>query len=70
MGRFVENLLVIMSKQKLTQARVAELTGVPVSNLNRIIKGKERITVDRAERIAHALGKDIQEFFKIPRQSA
>lgn len=40
----------------MTPSAAAELAGIDPGNFSRILNGKERVTLDRAERIANALG--------------
>lgn len=66
MDCFIENVSVLMEEQGVSQSELARRTGISVTNINRILHGKERVTIDRAERIADALGKQLFEFLKIP----
>jgi antitoxin HigA-1 len=45
-----------LDDRQLSQSRFAEATGLPVSRINDIIKGRRGITVDAAIRFARALG--------------
>ncbi len=52
-GQVIKELRV---KKEWTQAVLAEISGVPVSNLSNIESGRSRLGEDRAIFLAHALG--------------
>lgn len=49
-------LLDLIHSQELSIRGAAELIGMDNSNLSKILRGKEGLTIERAERIANALG--------------
>lgn len=53
---FSYNVRLLIAQRKLTQGEFAESVGLARPSFNRILAGKERVTLDRAERIAKALG--------------
>jgi transcriptional regulator with XRE-family HTH domain len=56
MTQFAEQIRAMMAEQKLTLTAASRIIGIDRGNLSRILNGKERVTLDRAERIANALG--------------
>ncbi len=56
MTQFAEQIREMMAEQKLTLTAASRIIGIDRGNLSRILNGKERVTLDRAERIANALG--------------
>lgn len=59
MKQFAEQIKAIIEAQGITLTAAAALIGMDRGNLSRILNGKERVTLDRAERIANALGATI-----------
>jgi plasmid maintenance system antidote protein VapI len=56
MSDFTQQLREMMSEKGLTITAAAKLIGIDRGNLSRILNGKERVTLDRAERIVNQLG--------------
>lgn len=56
MTEFTEQLRGIMKEQGLTIAATAEKIGMDHGNFSKILNGKEKVTLDRAERIVKKLG--------------
>lgn len=56
MSDFCEQIKAFIKSNGMTLAQAAEVAGVDPGNFSRILNGKERVTLDRAERIATALG--------------
>ena len=55
----------------LTQAQLADLTGISQSPLSRIERGDWNVSLEIIERIALAMGVEVEIFFsEIPRQNA
>lgn len=53
---FRHNVLMLMEQQSLSQVKLARAIGTKGPTLNRVLAGKERVTLDRAERIAKHFG--------------
>jgi len=56
MTEFCEQIKAFIKSHGMTMKDAAEAVGIDPGNLSRILSGKERVTLDRAERIATALG--------------
>lgn len=56
MTEFCEQIKAFIKSHGMTLAQAAEVAGIDPGNFSRILNGKERVTLDRAERIATALG--------------
>lgn len=71
MNCFARNVRHLLSETGMTQVELAELAGIHHPNVNRILNGKEGITIERAERIASALGVKLSELVseKLPKKS-
>ena len=55
-----------IAENGMTQAKLAESVGIPVSTLSRKINGKSQCYVGEALKICHALGaKRMQDFFTL-----
>ena len=52
-----------MSKEGLSQSGLGYKANITQSGISRILNGKERMSVDRAQRIAVALGYTMSELF-------
>ncbi len=63
---FIENITHIIEARGISQSELARRSGISIPNMNRILRGKEGVTLERAERIADALGKKLQDLLKIP----
>ncbi len=61
MERFSENLRSIMSDKGITQQRLSDAARVPRPNISRILCGEENVTLERAERLAKAVGFTLSE---------
>ena len=56
MNAFCSNLDRIRRERSLTQAQLAEILGTTQSNVSRLLRGCEDVSLSRVERIASALG--------------
>lgn len=56
MNEFAKQIRALIEERGLTLSAAAAEIGMDRGNLSRILNGKERVTLDRAERIANALG--------------
>ncbi len=70
MDVFSENVKKAMASAGVTQSALSERSGISRPNISRILNGKERVTIDRAERIAKALGKKLSKLLEISKVSA
>lgn len=70
MNFFARNVRHLLAEQGMTQTELADLAGIHGPNVNRILNGKEGITIERAERIASALGVKLSELVseKLPKK--
>lgn len=70
MNCFARNVQHLIDRNGLTQVELASLAGIHTPNLNRILKGKEGVTIERAERIAAALGVTLSDLVseKLPKK--
>ena len=59
MNQFSEQLKSIIEDAGLTMQAASVMIGIDKGNLSRIVNGKEGVTLERAERIANALGATI-----------
>lgn len=59
MNQFSEQLKRIIEDAGLTMQAASVVIGIDKGNLSRIVNGKEGVTLERAERIANALGATI-----------
>lgn len=59
MNQFAEQLRKMIKRSGKTMQAFAEDIGMDKGNLSRIVNGKECVTIDRAERIADALGATV-----------
>lgn len=64
MVRFVENLQVRMKKLDMTQSELSQRSGVPQSNISRLLKCGHVPGITTANRLANALGVDLQDLLK------
>lgn len=62
MDTFVEQLRATMAERNISQGALAELTGIAQPNISRILNSGENVTLNRAEKIATALGFTLSEF--------
>lgn len=56
MNQFSEQIKALIAQRGMTLTAAAAVIGIDRGNLSRILNGKEGVTLDRAERIANALG--------------
>jgi transcriptional regulator with XRE-family HTH domain len=56
MSDFCKQIKAFIEASGMTVSAAAEAAGIDPGNFSRILNGKERVTLDRAERIANALG--------------
>lgn len=56
MSDFCKQIRKFIKASGMTVSAAAEAAGIDPGNFSRILNGKERVTIDRAERIATALG--------------
>ena len=56
MSDFCTQIKAFIKASGMTVSAAAEMAGIDPGNFSRILNGKERVTLDRAERIANALG--------------
>lgn len=61
MDVFARNLGKRMKACGMTQSEVAKLARTPRPNVSRILHGRENVTLERAERIASAVGCTLAE---------
>lgn len=52
-------------RQQMSRTGLSEKSGVSRKHLVSIEKGEHRVQIDTAARIANALGKDIEDVFRI-----
>lgn len=55
------NIRALLAARGMMQKELADLCGIAPSNLNRILNGNEKVTIERAERIAKAFGISLSE---------
>lgn len=53
---FRANVKAEMQRRGISITKLSEMVGIPRSNMSRILSGKERVTIDRGERLVNALG--------------
>ena len=61
MNYLQKNIRVLLAAREMTQNDLAERCGIAPGNLSVIIHGKQRVTIQRAERIAAAFGISLSE---------
>lgn len=59
-----DNIRSVLAERGMLQKELAERCGIAASNLNRILNGKEKVTIQRAEKIAKALGVTLSELLQ------
>ena len=62
MVKYLENVNMYLSQMKIKQTYISLKTGIDTKKLSRILTGVQPITGVDMEKIAHALGKEV-EFF-------
>lgn len=62
MGRYIDNVNTYLEKRKIKQTFVSVKTGIEVSKLSRLLTGNQDITSTDMEKIADALGVDVEYF--------
>lgn len=54
--KLTSKILEVMEKKKLTQTKVADLVGLDIRNLNKILRGTERgISIEQLIRVANSI---------------
>ena len=61
-GRTIDRLRIARGMEK---KELAEKSGIDAGNLNRIISGKQRATLERLEQMAEALGLRVSEVLRL-----
>jgi transcriptional regulator with XRE-family HTH domain len=56
MNDFCDQLKKLIEASGMTVCAAAQSVGLDPGNLSRILNGKERVTIERAEKIANAFG--------------
>ena len=56
-----ENIKRLMEEQGLTQPKLSEKAGIAFGTLSRILRGKQDLTIQTAEKIADALGLSVYD---------
>ena len=56
-----KNIAILLTARGMTQKQLADRAGMAPSNLNRIMHGSEKVTIQRAERIAEAFGVTLSD---------
>lgn len=64
MSRFITNINTYLSAKKIKQTYVSMCSGIDVKKLSRILTGSQDITSSDMEKIAAALGQDVQYFLQ------
>ena len=62
MGKYIRNLNEYLSRKKIKQTFLSLKTGIETSKLSRILTGTQDITSTDMEKIADALGKNVEYF--------
>ena len=63
MNVFLENLKFAMEERGLNTSTLATRSGLSISSMSRVLNGKEKMTIERAERVATAVGFSLSELF-------
>ncbi len=58
----VTKLKIILTAKGLTQHDLSDITGLPISHINRICLGKD-LKISTAKKIAYALNKTLDQVF-------
>lgn len=61
MNHLQNNVRKLLADRGLSQGELATAAKISRPNLNRILQGKEKVTIERAERIAKALKISLPE---------
>lgn len=64
MTRFIENVNEYLSVKKIKQTYVSSSSGIDVKKLSRILTGVQEVTGADMEKIAEALGKNVEFFLQ------
>lgn len=56
-----KNIRLLLRARGMTQRQLADACDIAAPNLNRILNGGERVTIDRADRIARAFGISLSD---------
>lgn len=65
---FRERLAELLIEQGVSMSELARRIGTAQPNISRIIHGQEKVTLERAERIAKALGVSLVEILEEPQK--
>lgn len=60
---FIENIRHTLQLKGITQKQLADSLGVSAPAISSIMRGKEGVTIDRAAKIANALGVPLADLF-------
>jgi transcriptional regulator with XRE-family HTH domain len=63
MNRFKHNLKIAMKARGITQADLASVLNVKPPAISRMLNTREGITIERAEKLATAVGMTLSELF-------
>lgn len=64
MNKFIENINTYISQRKIKQTYISMKSGIETNKLSRILNGKQEITATDMDKLAAALGKNIEFFLK------
>lgn len=56
-----KNIKALLAARGMSQKDLSEASGIATSNLSRLLNGSEKVTLERAERIAIAFGISLSE---------
>ena len=58
--KLTSKILEVMEKKKLSQVKVADLVGLDVRNLNKVLRGTERgISIEQLIRVANSISLEV-----------
>lgn len=66
MFQYIENVNTYLSQMKIKQTFVSMKSGIDTKKLSRILSGRQEINGSDMEKIAKALGKNVEFFLKDP----
>ena len=58
--KIIEEIIMARKEKKITQKELAELIGTKQSNISRLESGNYNATLDFLNKIAHAVGKQLE----------